>query len=57
MEFTALELMFIFDAVANFSAKFCGDDGALADAYAAQIGAAIEKEMERRGFRWESPVA
>lgn len=54
--FSAQELMFIFDAVANFSGKFCGDHAITADAFAQSVGVKIEEEMERLGYRWVSPV-
>jgi len=55
--FTAEEMMFIFDAVANFSGKFCGEHAVTADAFAQSVGVKIEEEMERLGYRWQSPVA
>lgn len=50
MEFTAHELMFIFDAVAFYAARPCFDDLPECEEFFLTIGTKCEKELAEMGF-------
>jgi len=53
MEFTAHELMFIFDAVAHYAARPVFDEVPAAEEFFLAIGEKCEKQLAEKGWKFD----